>query len=110
MMPFRVVLLGGAERDVDGIVAWLVERSAVGAARWLDALEEAKTKLAENPCSFGLAPEAEFVDAEVRQIIFKTRRGRRYRALFTVIEDEVRILHVRGPGQALLRAKDFPAD
>jgi plasmid stabilization system protein ParE len=106
-MAFRVVLLRRAENEVNEIVGWLVERSPQGASRWLAALEEAKSKLAKNPLGYGLAPEDDFVDNEIRQIIFKTRRGRRYRALFIVIESEVRILHVRGPGQAPLASSDF---
>jgi plasmid stabilization system protein ParE len=106
-MGFRVVLLRRAEDEVDSILAWLVERSPQGAQSWLAALERAKTDLAENPGSFGLAPEDAFVDMEVRQVIFKTRRGRRYRAIFTIVENELRILHVRGPGQSTLGADDF---
>jgi hypothetical protein len=32
-------------------------------------------------------------------VIFKTRRGRAYRALFLIRGDVVFVLHVRGPGQ-----------
>ena len=106
-MPFRVILLGRAEYDVNAIVDWLIERSPQGAARWLASFDDARTNLANNPLGYGLAPEDDFVDNAIRQIIFKTRRGRRYRALFTEIENEVRILHVRGPGQAPMKASEF---
>jgi plasmid stabilization system protein ParE len=109
-MRFRVVLLRRAEREVEATVAWLAERSPQGAARWLAAFEEATAKLAEKPLGFALAPENEFVDLEIRQIFFKTRHGRQYRAVFTVVEKEVRILHVRGPGQTLLQPGDLSAD
>ncbi len=96
---FRVLLSRQATNEVAEIVAWLTERSPQGAARWLDALEEAKSKLEDNPLSFPAAPESVVIGAEIRQLLFKTRRGRRYRALFIVTEHEVRVLHVRGPGQ-----------
>jgi hypothetical protein len=37
---------------------------------------------------------------EVRQALFKTRRGRVYRALFFIESTDVFILRVRGAGQA----------
>jgi plasmid stabilization system protein ParE len=109
-MPHRVVLLRRAEENVQAIVAWLAERSPRGAAAWLVAFEEAKLRLAENPLAYSLAPEDALVDSEIRQVLLKTRRGRRYRALFTIADNAVRILHVRGPGQSVMRASDLPAE
>jgi plasmid stabilization system protein ParE len=106
-MNFTVRMSRQAEGDVDRIVASLVQRSPEGAARWLAALDAARVKLCESPLGYPLAPESDFVGAEIRQNIFKTPRGRRYRALFVVVDNEVRILHVRGPNQALLRPSDF---
>ena len=50
--------------------------------------------------------EDEHFDIDVRQALFKTRRGRIYRMLFTIVGNEVRILRVRGPGQAPVVADD----
>jgi hypothetical protein len=50
-----------------------------------------------------LAPESPNYETEVRQILFKTRRGRTYRALSTVVGAGVFIVHVRAPGQNLIR-------
>jgi hypothetical protein len=49
-----------------------------------------------------LAAEDDHVEFEVREILFKTRHGLIYRALFTIREETATILHVRGPGQDLL--------
>jgi hypothetical protein len=46
-----------------------------------------------------LAVESEHVDAEIREVLFKTRRGLVYRLLFTIRQSHVFVLHVRGPGQ-----------
>jgi plasmid stabilization system protein ParE len=107
-MPYHVIVLDRAGRDAGSIVSWLHKRSPRGASRWLLAFEEAKEKLADDPLRYALAPESPRVDFDVRQIFFKTPRGRIYRALYTVIEDEVRILRVRSPDQRLLRGKDLP--
>jgi hypothetical protein len=63
--------------------------------------------LVRNPLAYGLAPENEYVDYELRQFFFKTRRGRTYRGVFTVVADEIRVLRIRGPGQALLRRDEI---
>jgi hypothetical protein len=61
--------------------------------------------LAKNPLNQLLVPELSLPDFEVREILFKTRRGRYYRILYVIVEDEVRILRLRGPGEP-----DLPAD
>lgn len=55
-----------------------------------------------HPRQYPRAAEDSLTTHEVRQCLFKTRRGRTYRALYTIVEDEVRVLRVRGPGQAPL--------
>jgi plasmid stabilization system protein ParE len=103
-MSFRVKVLRAAERDVDAIVEWIAvqRRSPSGASSWLDAYEDALRRLAEIGDTFGMAPECDYVSRDIRQLLFSTRRGKAYRMLFTVEGDEVRVLHVRGPGQRLL--------
>jgi plasmid stabilization system protein ParE len=98
-MDCTVHILPRAERDIQRIFAWLAERTPGGACRWYVAFEEAVDKLPPNPFRYGLAPENEAVDYEVRQFLFKTRHGRTYRGVFTVVDNEIRVLRVRGPGQ-----------
>ena len=47
-------------------------------------------------------PEDEDHEEEIRHILFKTRRGKTYRAIFIIRTDTVFVLHVRGPGQDLI--------
>jgi plasmid stabilization system protein ParE len=98
-MKFRLVLLSRAISDIEGIIDYLAKRSPQGVAAWCDRWEKTLGDLRERPLNFSLCPEASKIDAEIRQVLFKTRRGRTYRALFTVVEETVYILHVRGPGQ-----------
>ena len=98
-MSFRVTAHRRAEEDIAQMSTWLASQSPEGAARWLDAYDHMIDQLRDNPLSFGLAPENELVDGEVRQAFFKTRRGRAYRAIFTIEGDHVRVLRVRSPGQ-----------
>lgn len=101
-MKLRVSLLRQAERDVDGILAWIGERSRSGAATWHRRWWQVLDSLSETADGCGLTPEDEDHTIDIRQIIFKTRRGNKYRALFTIQGDTVYIMHVRGPGQDLV--------
>ncbi len=105
-MKYHVIVLARARRDVASIYDWIAERSAEGAQRWLDQFEKAAAALETNPFIAPLAPESGSFDIEIRSIAFRTRAGRTYRAVFTVANDEVRILRVRGPGQPALKPRD----
>lgn len=106
-MTYRIKILPRAEADVENIYQWLRQRSPPGADRWLEAFERAVQGLTDAPTGFGRASESQFVDAEVYQVLFKTARGRTYRALFVVTHGVVQILRVRGPGQRDLQADEL---
>ena len=100
MSNFDVQFSSRANRDASRIFDWLQSRSKQGAVRWLDALDKMKTRLRDVPLDCPVAEETESFDEPVRQILFHTRRGNTYRALFVVRESIVTILYVRGSGQA----------
>ena len=108
-MRYQVKVLRRADRDVDEILHYIgVEQSSpTGARRWYQAYAAALERLAVSANTLSLAPENEFVNYEVRQVLFRTRRGRPYRGIFTIVGDEVRLLHVRGPGQDILQADEI---
>ena len=106
-MTFRVVLTDEARRNAREIRDWLSERSASGAERWVGALEDAIARLEKNPFLFSLAPENEYSEQELRNALFKTPRGRVYRAIFYVTENTVTVTHIRGPGQRALPAEEL---
>ena len=79
-MSFVVQELPRARADKQAILEWLLERSRHGAAAWLDAYDEAIVRLRDRPDTFGQALENEDCPlVDVRQSLFKTRRGRVYR-------------------------------
>lgn len=108
-MSFRVHLEPRAHQHLLQITRWLSERSLIGANHWLDAFDEAVEQLEFNADGCALAPENTLVNAEIRQTLFKTRRGRTYRLVFTIDGSDVRVLAVRGPGQAPLSHQDLPS-
>ena len=103
-------ILSHAHRDFSEIVGWLSNNSVDGANRWVDAFDAALATIGETPFAQPLAAEAEFVKTEIRQILFHTRRGRNYRIVFAVFDDEIRIVRVRAPGQDLLIREDLALD
>lgn len=102
-MKRDVLLSRTAESDLDSILSWLGKRSHQGAKNWLAALETAIDWLSENAPSSPLAPENESFEEEIRERLFKTKRGRYYRLLFVIAGRQVRILHIRAPGQDFVR-------
>ncbi|MGD9720568.1 MAG: type II toxin-antitoxin system RelE/ParE family toxin [Pirellulales bacterium] len=99
-MTFIVRELPKARSDKRRIVEWLIERSLQGAAAWLDAYDQMVERLKTQADALPVAHESRELDLEVRQILFKTRGGRVYRAVYYVEAKNVYILRVRGPGQA----------
>ena len=108
-MTYRIRTMRRAQQDFTSILDWIanVRHSPEGAVALMDAYDEAVQSVVNWPESFGLAPEDEFDERELRQFPFKTTHGRPYRGIFTIREDEVVILRVRGPGQADLGPKDL---
>jgi plasmid stabilization system protein ParE len=106
-MTLRLNILPRAQQDVQKIFDWIAERSPDGANRWFAAFEQATQKLLINPEIYGAAPENKYVACELKQFLFKTRQGGVYRGLFTLIDDEVRVLRIRGPGQPPLATDEL---
>lgn len=106
-MTYRLVIVEPAEVDVDGIYAYLLARSPQGAASWYRAFVACTRRIVLRPFTCSIAPENAEFDFELRQALFKTRYGSVYRCVFTIVGEEVRILRVRGPGQAPLKAADI---
>ena len=101
-MKFNAQLSWRAERDLDRILAWLNERSPQGAASWLRVWDQTFLNLKSSADEYGLAPESEGESFEIRQVLFRTRKGRDYRALYTVHGNDVLVMHIRAPGQNLV--------
>ena len=109
-MTYRAGLTYRAERDLDHILAWLAERSPDGAAAWHRRWQEVIDELCRTADRCQLAPENDDHDEEIRHVIFKTRQGRKYRALFVIRGELVLVVHVRGPGQDVVPPDEMQLD
>ncbi len=106
-MSYRVLLSDEARVNLIAIRDWIADRSAEGAARWIEAFENAVAQLERDPLLSPKAPEDGRVAVQLRNIFFQTRHGRRYRAVFYIERDTVWITHVRGPRQQLIAPDEF---
>ena len=106
-MIYQLRMLSPANLDFAAILEWLGNQSVAGANRWVDAFEAACATIAQDPLQQPLAPEDERLGFDVRHMLFATKRGKRYRILFRVVNDEVQILRLRGPGQEILTAQEL---
>ncbi len=99
-----------ARTDADAIFNWLARRSIQGAISWYLAFGRALERIQAAPETCASAQESLLLQRELRQELFKTRRGRLYRIVFQIDETQVTILRIRGPGQAPLRRRDVPSE
>lgn len=93
-MTYRVVVTRAAKQDLRVAYLWAAERAPDTAAAWLRRFEAELQSLGHSPERFALAPENALLAAEIRELIFG-RRQSAYRALYTIVGDEVQVLHIR---------------
>src|SRR5687768_8921069 len=99
-MSYRVIVSDTATDEVAIIYRWIRRRSAQGAYRWYEAFAELVIALETTADQHPLTTQQRMHERGVREAFFKTAHGNRYQALFDIVHGDVRILHVRGPGQA----------
>ncbi|MBR9800428.1 type II toxin-antitoxin system RelE/ParE family toxin [bacterium] len=105
-MRSRVKTLPKADADIRRMASYIHEHSPQGAEAWLTALEQSVSWLENNATAAGEAWENKHFELEIKQKLFKTRRGLVYRLVYTIMEGDVLILRVRGPGQAPIDPAD----
>jgi plasmid stabilization system protein ParE len=109
MTKYRLILQPPALDDLDAAYRWIHERAPDAADRWFNGFVEALNTLTEFPDRWGLAPENDAVEPEVRQLLYGKRSGV-YRALFTLTGQEVRVLHIRHGARTTLTAEELAED
>lgn len=106
-MARTIDLSARAKADVASIFDWIKQRSPDGASRWYRAFLDAIRPLGKQANSHGTAPEAELLGIDLRQTLFKTSKGRIYRALFVFDDEKVHIVGIRGAGQNWVSRDDI---
>ena len=93
MKSYKVEFLLSAKEDLRTSFLWgLNVWGKTQAERWLNKMNATcKKRLKQFPESCPLAPESKEFDRELRQFVID-----RYRVIFTIQNDTVKILYVRG--------------
>lgn len=98
-MSFEVVVTPSAKADVFEIYTWLLENKPGSIPeKWLWAFSEASTSLSKFPRRCAVSPESSALAAEVRELLFGSRRSI-FRVLFSIKDEKVFILRVRSTRQ-----------
>ena len=92
-MKYKLIIQPPALEDLDEAYDWIRQRAPEAAARWFNGFVDALETLRSFPERCGVAPENEYFEQEIRQLLYG-RRGGVYRAIFTIAGDEVHVLHV----------------
>ena len=95
MGRYRIVFAPTATEDLDIILTWLAEKAPHRVEEWFGDIRTRIETLHQLPNRCRLAPESGLLGPEVvRQLLF-TGYPSKYRILFTVAGNEVRILNIR---------------
>lgn len=107
MRSYRIEISERARRDADAIFDYLAERAPEGASAWATAFFQALDQLRSDPERHRHAEESEVLDIDLRELLFKTRKGRPYRLLFIVRDQSVLVAAIRGSGQDLATSEEI---
>ncbi len=106
-MRFHVVQSSRAKRDFQRIYDYIFQSSIRGADAWAEAFYGKFRRLEQFAQANSIAPEADWYDGEIRQMLFRTKSGLTYRAVYLVDGGTVTLLAIRGPGQDLMSADEM---
>jgi plasmid stabilization system protein ParE len=108
-MNYRVVVTAAAKQDLRDAYRWAAKHAPETALAWLNRFETELNSLDHFPERCELAPENGLVELEIRQLIYGRRQGA-YRALFTIVGAEVRVLHIRRAARDWAAAEELKVE
>jgi plasmid stabilization system protein ParE len=99
-MTFRVILQPQAERDIQRQARWIVEqpKSPSKALRWVRSIRSKMDRLKASPFACPIDPDSVAYGEEVRVLLFG-KRHQKFRILFLLRDDVVRVLTIRHAAQ-----------
>lgn len=95
MQEYTLVFAPQAQEDLENAVAWLSGKAPGKVSEWIACLKEEVDTLKTMPERCPLAPEnGLWGNEELRQLLF-LRYPSKYRVIFTIHKNTVRILNIR---------------
>ena len=105
-MEYTVHITLTALAEIERRFARIRKQAPMGAGRWLERILKAIDSLEQHPQRCSLAPENDWYDGELRQLIVGKRQSA-YRILFEIRGTMIFILRVRHGAQDLLPAGEI---
>lgn len=102
-MTYRVVVTENAKKNLRSYYLRAAEHAPQEAESWLNP---ALASLASSPERCSVAPENDIVTPEIRQLLVG-RRPSGFRALFTIVGDQIQVLHIRRATMDTARADEL---
>ncbi len=106
-MRFEVLITARAQSDLNEARAFIAKHAPEAAERWYFGFLEALLSLEQSPRTWPVAEEDQSFPFELRQYLYRSRNGSVSRALFTIVDQQVRVLAIRRPGQGLVAPDDL---
>lgn len=100
-MGYTIIVEERAKADIREAARWMAQYSPEKATLWHFEIEDAILSLEQMPKRCPRAQESHIFKREIRQLIFG-----KYRILFTIEDETVRILHIRHSAQDHWRPDD----
>lgn len=102
-MRHSVEITEPAEHELEEAYCWIRDNhSSARAASWREGLYSKVDTLEQMPERCGFAPENDWCDIELRQLLYG-----RYRILFTICNTRVFVLHIRHGARRLLSDREL---
>jgi plasmid stabilization system protein ParE len=105
-VKYAVIVQPPARLDIESAYLYIRDRAPLATERWLEGIEKAILSLDQFPRRCPLAPESKEFPEEIRQMLYGRRTGK-YRVLFVIRGQEVRVLHVRHGARRWMRSDEI---
>ena len=106
-MKYRLTILNRARADIDRNADWWADHHSIEeAVFWSDSIYDQLETLTEFPESYGQSVENDLFPYELRDKLVGLGSRLRYRAIFTIRNDEVFVLAVRAAEEDRLTPED----
>lgn len=94
-MTLRVVITPNAENELRAAYRYIHDRAPDAAGEWVKGARRKIKSLAHDPERAPLAPESVSFENPIRELFYGSGNRGTYRILFTVLGQQVYVLHFR---------------
>ncbi len=104
---YRLVMQPNARDELEAAYEWLRKRAPEAAVKWFNGFVDALEQLRTSPESFSLVADVREFPYPIRELLYG-KRQHKYRAFFTIVGDEVHVLHIRHGARRTWNPKNLP--